>query len=310
MLRSFGKIKTNDFEEFCDWNLAHGIELNHRQLQRGRGSSEATFAVFDEMILWSYRESRRMLVEFAIPDGWVEFCFAEFAENPIWCGRNIPTSSVAIHGGGKHYDCVLPEGGRTSGILLRKSMLPDSGNLLEDIAENTDGDPLIARKSTSSARLIADTINNLLENPPKTATSKENHDDVLANCNQLVDEVILHRANCRYVNERKLVDLARQSIRCRRNDSFTINDLLEDLDVSRRTLELAFRKQLGVSPYQFLIIERLCVARRLLKRSQKSVLEVCMESGFDDASRFSRMYARHFGELPSRTLRNSVPTRG
>ena len=306
MLQSLGKIKTNDFEEFCDWNLAQGIDLNHRQLERGNGTTEAAFAVFDELIVWRYRGSRRTLAEFAIPDEWVEVCLADFPEHPVWCGQRIPKSSLTIHLGGRTYEYVLPSGGNSFGIMVPKSRLMNSSSLLDEHLNQATECQLIAAWSKSISHSI-NRINSLMESPIQTKRGDDQTDEMFAECQQMIDQVVLNRVSCPIVAENELVDLSRQFIRRHLTEHLTVKDLLTQLNVSRRTLELAFRKQFGVTPYQFLLIERLCAARRLLRRSQKTVLEVCIDCGFEDASRFSKMYVRHFGELPSKTLKMPFP---
>ncbi len=53
--------------------------------------------------------------------------------------------------------------------------------------------------------------------------------------------------------------------------------------------------------------ERLTMARDELRRPMASttVTQVALHWGFDHLGRFSRYYAREFGELPSDTLRHA-----
>ena len=76
-----------------------------------------------------------------------------------------------------------------------------------------------------------------------------------------------------------------------------MQQVLDELGVSRRALELAFQRHLGVSPHQYLLVERLHLARTMLKRNEASILEICLNSGFTHPSRFAEMYARHFRRI-------------
>ena len=103
-----------------------------------------------------------------------------------------------------------------------------------------------------------------------------------------------------------VVDDARDLISSRLHDALTVRQILDELGVSRRALELAFRRHLGVSPHQYLLVERLHLARQMLKRNEtSSILQICLNSGFTHPSRFAEMYARQFGELPSQTKKGN-----
>jgi AraC-like DNA-binding protein len=86
----------------------------------------------------------------------------------------------------------------------------------------------------------------------------------------------------------------------------SLSDLCRALDVSSRTLQVAFANGLGVSPMRFLKTRRLHVARKLLKETSREDVSVSLaahEAGFLDMSHFSRDYKALFGQLPSETPR-------
>ena len=58
-----------------------------------------------------------------------------------------------------------------------------------------------------------------------------------------------------------------------------------------------FRKKIGVSPYEYLLILRVEYARRLLRSGEK-VKEAALEAGFYDASHFSRSFRKIAGMSP------------
>lgn len=75
--------------------------------------------------------------------------------------------------------------------------------------------------------------------------------------------------------------------------------------VSERTLEYAFRAQLGITPARYLRVRRLNGARSELRSSSPGdarVADVAMRHGFWELGRFAREYRELFGELPSQTL--------
>ena len=69
--------------------------------------------------------------------------------------------------------------------------------------------------------------------------------------------------------------------------------------VSTRQLERLFRRYLGCTPTQHYVRLRIKKARKLLRHSTLSVLEIGVACGFTSASHFARAYRSHFGVVPS-----------
>jgi AraC-like DNA-binding protein len=68
-----------------------------------------------------------------------------------------------------------------------------------------------------------------------------------------------------------------------------------------------FRKELGVTPTQFLHRERIFRAYRYIRDQGVSVKEAAAQVGFDDPFYFSRVFKRIFKHAPS-SLRRARPT--
>ena len=80
--------------------------------------------------------------------------------------------------------------------------------------------------------------------------------------------------------------------------------------VSQKTLELAFRQAMGMTPGKYLMLTRLNGAHHELAdaiRGQHTVTEVALRWGFSHIGRFSGAYRQLFGELPSQTLGQPCP---
>ena len=76
------------------------------------------------------------------------------------------------------------------------------------------------------------------------------------------------------------------------------DSLAEVAGVSVRQLERLFQSKLGCTIGQHMLTLRLERARRLLRQTSLSVLEVAVASGFNSAAHFSRAYRGRFGHPP------------
>jgi AraC-like DNA-binding protein len=91
--------------------------------------------------------------------------------------------------------------------------------------------------------------------------------------------------------------------------TLTVADLLENSDISLRTLEYAFLDHFSVTPKQYLKALRFRELHQQLLRSsphqKKSVTEIVQMQGFRPSGQLSQEYAQFFGEQPSKTLKRS-----
>jgi AraC family transcriptional regulator, ethanolamine operon transcriptional activator len=92
----------------------------------------------------------------------------------------------------------------------------------------------------------------------------------------------------------------------------SIAELAKTTGVPERTFRTAFYRSYGLSPHEYLRIQRLHEARRLLRASGESrttVTQVAFGLGFWDLGRFAGRYQTLFGEHPSETLRKDLINR-
>ena len=79
----------------------------------------------------------------------------------------------------------------------------------------------------------------------------------------------------------------------------TVSDVTRAVGVSERTLRRLFSTHLGLSWRSYLLRARVLRSMALLAQPDRSVLEVSIAVGFDDAGAFARSFVRHCGETPS-----------
>lgn len=107
-------------------------------------------------------------------------------------------------------------------------------------------------------------------------------------------------------SEGRLVRECRELLERHAAEELTVPDIAECLGVSVRTLQTALRAETGATPSELLRSIRLDRAREMLLEAsprEQSVTAVAELCGFTHQGRFSALYVKAFGELPSESLR-------
>ena len=84
-------------------------------------------------------------------------------------------------------------------------------------------------------------------------------------------------------------------------DPLPIHELAQLLGISVRQLERWFKTYFNKSPQQYYAEVRLQHAKRLLRQTHKSIMDVALACGFANASSFSKAYRSQFGHTPTQT---------
>lgn len=78
----------------------------------------------------------------------------------------------------------------------------------------------------------------------------------------------------------------------------SLDDLCNDLHISKYHFVRSFRRIMGIPPYSFLINYRITQAKRLLVTSSLSIEEISEKTGFKDCAGFISCFKSHVGETP------------
>lgn len=104
---------------------------------------------------------------------------------------------------------------------------------------------------------------------------------------------------------RRIVMCAMELVEESENLHMSVAELCLALGISARSLEYAFRDFCGLTPHQYIHLQRLRAARRALRESERSrgaVKAAAYGAGFRQLGRFSVQYRQFFGESPTDTL--------
>jgi len=101
------------------------------------------------------------------------------------------------------------------------------------------------------------------------------------------------------------ISRAREYIEAHLAEPISISKVSEYSATSLSKLERIFRRELQMSPSQYILARRLSSVNRDLLRSRSNdmrIAQIAMDHGFQHLGRFAGAYRAHFGELPSETI--------
>ncbi len=81
-------------------------------------------------------------------------------------------------------------------------------------------------------------------------------------------------------------------------ETLTIQQICDRLNVSRRMLEVQFRKDIGRSPHEQITHLRMIKARQLLLSPNSQIAEIANRCGYQETAHFYARFKQHHGGLP------------
>lgn len=88
-------------------------------------------------------------------------------------------------------------------------------------------------------------------------------------------------------------------IRVHLSDKLNIDALSQMAFMSKASFFRAFKHELGISPVDYIIKERLQLAKQLMNNPHNSISEACFKAGFNNLNYFSRAFKKIEGVTPS-----------
>jgi transcriptional regulator GlxA family with amidase domain len=95
-----------------------------------------------------------------------------------------------------------------------------------------------------------------------------------------------------------LVKQTQEEIKKHFSRANTIEEIIIDVPASRRNLVRRFKLVTGITPIEYLQKTRIEAAKQMLEQSRHSILEVMLESGYNDLKTFRSLFKKTVGMTP------------
>jgi LacI family transcriptional regulator, galactose operon repressor len=113
-------------------------------------------------------------------------------------------------------------------------------------------------------------------------------------------EVVTRRSTDVKLRESREVSLVMNFIHRNRSRSFTINEVAESLGISRRNLEVKFRRATGTTILAEIQRIRLNHAKQMLRETDLPIPQVAESSGYRSASYLTQVFRKELGATPAK----------
>ena len=307
-----GQVQTLDPAED---NQVLGLlyEYETVQLNQGAFSRHVQFAGTERSALYVEEYGARSHNLGALRGDRLAFCLPIMETESRWWGRSISHGVMPMSHSGKTIHATFDAGQRHAVMILDRQWC------LEELSSGMVGQILnigsilnpqhssfleihplqVQRWSQRLCRLLTRVVS-----WPEKVPKQQFESELLTAVRSLLEPAEVSQLI--ESSSKQVVEMTLTYADAFQSQSPTVSELCANVNVSRRTLEVAFQTIVGKSPLQFLTQRRLCRAYVDLKRAKNEssrVTDIAFAHGFTELGRFANRYQKIFGELPSETLR-------
>lgn len=215
-------------------------------------------------------------------------------------------------------------------------VIPSNVGMKIDFPEASRSNPTQCLALAIDQTKISDTLNFLNERYPKEGTDQYwqlnhqnyffyNNTDLAATINKLIKECMstsitkdaiadltLQELLIRIIQSQTLksidnttiadpnnpINYIVEYIRKNLKENINLKNLSDKASMSTTSFYRFFKRELGMSPIEFVISEKIKCAKKLLQNPSIQINEVCYLSGFEDANYFTRLFKKYEGITP------------
>ena len=308
------KLEFSNFEIFA--RVLNGYDLDLKQLDRGTFSATLQQITYDSVFINRISSTRRFEVHGIPPPGLRTFgipttnCLPFTWRNKFSSGNTIqiykPSTELEMitHPFFEAIDVSIPE--ETFNILGQQWGYPELDKLI-GTREMVVCHPEIMKYLRDTLQTICIKVDN---NPDSLKHDIGLQDLIKYDVPHLLVQALMtaETKEIKIAPEQRgrALKLAIDYVKQTPHDQISMSQFCSDNDINIRSLQRAFIDQYGISPKSYAKAYHLnSVYKKLLQSNTRTnrVADIASRHGFWHTSQFSTDYRRHFGELPSETLK-------
>ncbi|HEV7903205.1 MAG TPA: helix-turn-helix domain-containing protein [Pyrinomonadaceae bacterium] len=233
-----------------------------------------------------------------------EVDFDERENEQPWITHRIRKGSFFLTSGGAPYDCrwraATPEPFESMAVFIE---LP----LLQRALDEVFGDNAVHARLRDMSAFTDDALDSLMEQVRGELLRQAASPLVVQGLAQLIavhlarnygetdEETHSGSPSLPGYKLRQITDWMAEHVA----EDFHLAGLAAQVGLSKFHFQRLFKSALGVSPSRYQINLRMNAARRLLRETKRSVVDVALEVGYADPSHFAQLFRRETGLSPS-----------
>jgi len=304
-------LRAHDVDELAQ--AQPGWTLRYDQLSRGAFDGQVVLAQLPGLRLVMETASLAVHQRGAIGQGQQGFAMPlAVAGDAFFDGQRLPADAMMI-GPSESLDLCTPAGFGLLGVVVERPLL---ALLWERMYQRPPGAwlerPLVVPVRPAAAQAVRSlhlrVLARLQAEPALLADEQALRwlrDDLLMEWLAAIPSPIDTSGPAGVQARKRVVDRALALLCTPPDDPPTVLQVCAAIGASPRKLAYCFQDVLGTTPLQYQRALRLNGARRDLLRAGLGVQDVAARWGFWHMGGFAADYRRHFGELPSQTLRRA-----
>jgi AraC family ethanolamine operon transcriptional activator len=311
----YQRHRFTSFDQFAE--AVQGWDLDWCQLDRGVLWADLLQVGSHVGMITRADFARRFMQRGSSPPGCRTFALVdEDVAGVIWCGREFGDQSLAVFDPTGDYESTSPPGFRCNTLSFDEELLASVASTVgyPELPEVLTGRDAVLRVDPEAMRDLRRRLQGFY-----VALSKVHSASQLgALCHELEFEIPARLVEAlmsgrpeerlpRFGSRSDAMRRASEFIEANADDPPSIQEVCRVAGVSWRTLNYAFREQVGVTPKAYLQAVRLNGMRRALVDAEPGtvIADVANRWGFWHMGQLAADYRRQFGELPSDTVRRA-----
>ncbi len=305
-------IQTCDIEDVQAASEAEGWMVEYHQIQAGRLSPRIAVSRFADVSLREVQVDRRIEFVGKSPSTHVSIFALVKGANQWINGLTLDTRNILLVEPGAEIHAVTGEDTHTISMCISIDRLREIRcDILEPGGSHGRGRVISVNLGQRVAQILMQLMYAGIHKPVSSSKKMK----IAANMATIVSALVEGRIGYPKNTPRIMIDESLRTIKCAReiietnlSETIPIGDICKNCAVSCSKLERIFRRELAMTPTQYILVRRLEAVNRVLAKplsTHDSIGRIAMDFGFNHLGRFAGAYRSHFGELPSQTVRSS-----